>query len=295
MNILRAEQAVQYIKSTARPLEQAIYRHLFEEGEADEVVSALAEYQNADGGFGHGLEPDLQTPLSSALTTTNALAILSDLPQSEGLLEMVHRGLSYLADTYNEACGGWEIIPEGAEASPRAVWWKYGSFDAFWGNPNAEIAAYFLAFQQTYPYAGAASLVRRAIDYLLHTSELTEMHEMLCYLRLYERLDAQQQAELASQIERFLDNCVIQDGSEGYGARPLQIADTPESQYYSKYEGLIPAELDALIAAQGEDGAWLPNWDWHQYPEHWPAAREAWKGILTLNALRTLRAYHRLP
>src|SRR4029450_534973 len=37
---------------------------LFDGGDAEAVLAALSGYRNADGGYGHGLEPDLRAPES---------------------------------------------------------------------------------------------------------------------------------------------------------------------------------------------------------------------------------------
>lgn len=49
---------------TARVLEQRRFAHHFTGGGADAVETALAAYRNEDGGYGHGLEPDLRGPVS---------------------------------------------------------------------------------------------------------------------------------------------------------------------------------------------------------------------------------------
>ena len=291
----RYVQAVTYMKTNARSLERALYEYSFEGGAVDEVVRQLLKYQNPDGGFGHGLEPDLRTPHSSALATTHALAILKNLPSNEKALELAHRALGFLADTYQADRVGWEIIPRIAEEAPRAIWWTYNGFDAYWGNPNADIVAYFMDYQTSFPYEKLETVKRQALHYLLHESELTEMHEMLCYLNLNERLHEEEQLAIEQKLNQFLDQCVMTGEQQGYGARPLQVAGSPQSRYTSRYADHLPAELDGLMDEQGEDGAWAPNWTWHQYEEEWEQAREEWKGILTLQALRTLHAYHRLP
>ena len=56
-----------FIVAHARPLERAWYAYQFESGPAEAVLDTLAAFQNADGGFGHGLEPDVQLPNSSAI------------------------------------------------------------------------------------------------------------------------------------------------------------------------------------------------------------------------------------
>jgi hypothetical protein len=53
-----------FIWDTARLLDRHRYALQFADGPAEPVLAALAGYQNPDGGFGHGLEPDLRCPSS---------------------------------------------------------------------------------------------------------------------------------------------------------------------------------------------------------------------------------------
>ena len=67
MNKLTKEQferARQFLKTKARKLERALFEYEFESGGQEPILSALAAYQNVDGGFGHGLEPDLRASQS---------------------------------------------------------------------------------------------------------------------------------------------------------------------------------------------------------------------------------------
>lgn len=291
----KMETARHFMKHRARPLEQAIYEYAFESGSDEKVLKELSAFQNPDGGFGHGLEPDLRCKESSALATTRALEILGHMPLSDERSAMIHGSLTYLVHSYREDRRGWDIIPPEAENAPRAVWWKYGVFAENWGNPNAQIIAFFLDHRLLFPYEKLDDLVQSAIDYFLNDCDVQEMHELFCYLHLIERLDDSQQALLDGKMQRFLDNCIPTDPqkSEGYGAEPLQAADSPKSRYFPKYASVIPAELDRLVGNQGEDGAWAPNWTWYQYEEEWQQAKEEWKGILTLQSLRTLQNYNR--
>ncbi|MEK6991434.1 hypothetical protein NST08_14360 [Paenibacillus sp. FSL K6-1566] len=298
MKLLSHEQtdrAKQYMLTQARALEAALYRYEFEGGSFSEVLEELSRYQNDDGGFGHGLEPDLRCKESSALATTRALELLRLDGTGEGE-EMVIRTLGYLERTYIPERFGWDIIPKEAEQSPRAIWWKYGAFADHWGNPNADIAAYFMDYRALCPFGPLDSVIRYALDYLREACDLTEMHELFCYLRFKERLPEEQALDIQELLERYLDNCISSDPAEreGYGATALSIMDSPNSPYYKKYKAMVPLELDLLVETQGEDGAWEPNWTWYQYDEVWPLAKEEWKGILTLNALRTLRNFKRI-
>ena len=61
------EKARAFVYRNARPLDIARWQYHFESGSSDAVLKALATYQNADGGFGHALEPDAWNPNSSPI------------------------------------------------------------------------------------------------------------------------------------------------------------------------------------------------------------------------------------
>ena len=64
-------RAADYLRNEARPLERALFAHHFEGGGRTAVLAALVPYQNADGGFGRALEPDMRAEASSVLATTD--------------------------------------------------------------------------------------------------------------------------------------------------------------------------------------------------------------------------------
>jgi hypothetical protein len=72
---------------------------------------------------------------------------------------------------------------------------------------------------------------------------------------------------------------------------PLDFAPEPTSmarELFSK--SVIEDHLDHLAGSQLKDGGWTFNWlAWS------PAAERDWRGFLTVDALRILRANNRLP
>jgi hypothetical protein len=71
---------------------------------------------------------------------------------------------------------------------------------------------------------------------------------------------------------------------------PLDFAPLPGSIARRLFdEATIAAHLDHLARAQREDGGWMFNW-----PAWSPAAESDWRGFLTVDALRILRANGRL-
>ncbi|HET7657964.1 MAG TPA: hypothetical protein VFK37_06705 [Bacillales bacterium] len=290
------ERARQFMKTKARRLEKAIFEYEFESAAYARVLEELVQFQNEDGGFGHGLEPDLRCPESSAVATTRALEILQLDQGRDEQDPIIKKALQYLEETFREERLGWDIIPKAAENSPRAIWWDYGVFEDNWGNPNADIVSYFIEYRSLYSLDKLDDLINYAIEYLVESCDLEEMHELFCYLRLYERLGEEQKQKIKGTLDKFVDNCVVKNPGDrqGYGATPLKVVDSPDSLYYPKYSDVMPRELDGLIDQQTEEGSWEPDWTWHQFEDEWQNAKEEWKGILTLDALRTLRNFERL-
>jgi hypothetical protein len=72
-------KAREFILGNARLLDRKRFAFRFEAGAAKDVLAALVPYQNADGGFGHALEPDLRCAASQPVSTEHALEILDEL------------------------------------------------------------------------------------------------------------------------------------------------------------------------------------------------------------------------
>ena len=87
-----------FIQREGRVLEQRLAATIFDGAPAAGVVDALRGYQNPDGGFGHGLEPDKRCPASlgidveAALLAMNAAGTVDHDDGRPGLrLPAVHR------------------------------------------------------------------------------------------------------------------------------------------------------------------------------------------------------------
>jgi len=82
----------------------------------------------------------------------------------------------------------------------------------------------------------------------------------------------------------------LDPGAEGEVHTPLDFAPDPDSLARRLFdEAMIEAHLDHLAAGQADDGGWTFNWlAWS------PVAATEWRGSVTIDALRTLRANGRL-
>jgi hypothetical protein len=73
----RLVAAREFVYREARLVEQRLLATLFEGAPPQGVVDAVRAYRNADGGFGHGLEPDKRCPDSQPLDVAFALDTLA--------------------------------------------------------------------------------------------------------------------------------------------------------------------------------------------------------------------------
>ena len=83
------DNAEQFLAAQGRILDRRRFERLFRGGDAAPVRDAVAAYRNADGGFGHGLEPDGRTPGTQPAATEQALRILD---QADAWDEELARG-----------------------------------------------------------------------------------------------------------------------------------------------------------------------------------------------------------
>src|SRR3954454_24576207 len=92
-----------FIWSATRLLDRHRYTLLFAGGSAEPVLDALRGYRNADGGFGHALEPDLRCPASQPAPTLHALGVLNEAGAADS--EMARGARAWLVSLAGEDGG----------------------------------------------------------------------------------------------------------------------------------------------------------------------------------------------
>ncbi|MDE6726085.1 MAG: hypothetical protein K2J79_10835, partial [Ruminiclostridium sp.] len=125
------ESSRRFIYRNARPVELARWHYHFENGAREEVLTALAAFQNEDGGFGHALEADSFNPNSCPIQTWNAAEILNEIGFNDGSHPIIKGILRYLdsgAD-FSEKYGQWLSSVKSNDEFPHAIWWNYSDKD----------------------------------------------------------------------------------------------------------------------------------------------------------------------
>ncbi len=296
-------KAAEFMRQSARPLERALFEHQFGGGGRTTVLAELVPFQNDDGGFGHGIEPDIRSPHSSVIATVTALDILRRIGADEDTPGLP-AALSYLVEAYDVEHERWPIVPPAIEDAPHAPWWDYAgseeNFRGFWANPRASVVAHMQQFQKIVPSPFFEIARQATVDALMLYPQHMEMHDLLCYIELLEAkgLPRENFESVLDKLRRALPHSVVLDPSEwdGYGLQPVAAVSSPDSPLAGVIDpALIDANLDFVIARQGADGSWAPNWSWEFVDAAaWAGAEREWRGVLTLRQLTTLNAYGRI-
>ena len=294
------QNAKNFIMDQGRVLDQKRFEFHFEDGSANAVLTALASYQNDDGGFGHALEPDIRTSASSAIATTVGFQILREIraPMDHAL---VQKGVEYFVATYDESQQVWPIIPPEVAENPYAPWWNYAnsaeSFGQFLVNPRAEIVGHLHEFSEGVPTKLLKPLAAVVLEHLDSLPNEIEMHDILCFVRLAETEALPNRNKVWEKLARAAAPRVARNAEQlnSYILKPLWLVSSPESPLAARLKDEVEMNLDFEIEQQGEDGSWSPNFSWgDQFPETWKTAKKEWQSRFTVDTLKTLSDFGRI-
>lgn len=278
------DAAAGFLAAHSRVLDRRLFHRLFAGGAPGPVRDAVAAYRNDDGGFGHGLEPDLRTAASQPAAVEMALRIMDVAGAWDERL--VRAACDWLV-TVAPAEGGAALPGPTVNQGPHAPWWVPAE-----GNPvsliqTGQIAGVLFARGFAHPWLDRATeAMWRGIGRLTEPGG----YEMFGVLRFLQHVPDRPRAEsaFARVGPLILDRGLVALDPDATGEvhTPLDFAPQPDSIARALFDGAtISAHLDHLAGAQRDDGGWMFNW-----PSWSPAAEADWRGFLTVDALRVLRA-----
>ena len=290
------ERSATLLASIARPLDWALWQAWRGEATWVDVVPHLAAYQNADGGFGHGIEPDVWHPASSPLATTVALQYAKSIgiPTYH---ELVQRALAYVVTTYDGTAGKWHPMAQGVNDYPHAPWWHadeqtgQNALDGDWPNPTVEIIGYLGAYRGDFRHGPA--LYEDLVAYITHATTI-ESHALACYMRAYEWLPRDVQTTIYPQLVRLLRATIHPEPaawSVAYVPTPLDYVHTPASPFFAEVAHLVAIQLDQWCMHVQTKGVWTPTWQWGQYADEWSIAHAWWTGKMTVERMMIMAKF----
>ncbi len=192
------KRAKRFIYQNARPLDLFRWKYLFEKGKREDVLDILKSYQNADGGFGHGLEPDSWNPHSSPIQTWTATRIIEEINLEDKNHPIIQGVLSYLSSGKDFDGHTWSNTVPTNNDYPHAPWWQYQSTSERSYNPTASLLGFILKYADisSLLYQQARILVPEAYAYFKAHLSVAEMHTIACFVELYEYLKVSSELEL---------------------------------------------------------------------------------------------------
>ena len=244
----------------------------------------MAAYRNFDGGFGFALEPDCRAAASQPAAVEMALRLL-DLAD-EWDPGLVTDAVDWLTAVAPAEGGAAFVLPTVAEG-PHAPWWVPED-----GHPasliqTGQLAGVLHARGFAHPWLDRATEVMWSrIDTLAAPSGY-EMFGVLAFLQHVP--DRQRAAAAFARVGPLLISgglVALDPSAEGEVHSPLEFAPLPSSLARGLFsEATIDAHLDHLAGGQRDDGGWMFN-----FPSWSPAAEADWRGFITVDILRILRA-----
>jgi hypothetical protein len=293
----RFDAARAFLNQHGRPLDVALLNERMQEGSKEAVLAALAPFQNPDGGFGHGLEPDIQSPASSALATSIGLRILrgagarSDHP-------MVAATIAWLDATLDYDRGVWPIIGPDVDLAPHAPWWAWSedlaaSWNGFRFNPTADILLSLYAYLAVVPEA-LFDAVEAGLRRTLAETELIEgAYDLKCALRLAEKVGPI--VDIAGPLRLLVRRSLAAHDPNDEHFSVFDVASDGLGEFADVILDRLEPAFGALVDAQAEDGGWTPFWDWSFVDAAaWEKARRDWRSTLTREAVETLLRWERV-
>lgn len=274
--------------ANARVLDRRRFGQLISGGPASAVRDAIAAYRNPDGGFGNALEPDTRCPDSQPLTIAFALSLMIESGAWDA--ELAGAACDWLA-AHAPAEGGAVFIEASSKDWPHAPWMVPEDGDPASLISTGLLAGSLHAAGTTHPWLDRATeLLWSRIDSMTTTSPY-DMRALLLFLdHVPDRDRAHAAAGRIGPMIFDQDLVALDPATEGEVHFPLDFAPLPGSVARPLFAAAdIEANLDHLAGAQLEDGGWTFNWmAWS------PAAALEWRGHMTVDALRVLRANGRL-
>lgn len=283
------DRARQFVHSHGRLLERRRFELLYGDAPNDPepVLRALMAYKNADGGFGL-LEPDLRTPASQPSAVLYAFEVLEETGQAPR--ELTDPALDWIT-TFTNPDGGIPFLLPTAEGFAHAPWWAPGDPSVSSLLMTAGVASVSYRLGLDHPWlANATTYVWDRI----RTLKLSDAYAFRYVVHFLGAVPdrARAEAELDVLRDRLPGDGVlkVEGGVEGEALGALEVAPRPDDPGRRLFpDALVERELAELAAAQKDDGGW--DFDWAAWN---PAVAWEWRGMVTLTALNTLRAYGKL-
>ncbi len=296
------EKARGFIYRNARPLDLALWKYHFENGNREDVLTALMAYQNADGGFGHALEADSFNPNSAPIQTWTACEVLSEIGFTDGTHPIIRGILRYLDSglDFSEKHNQWLNSVKTNADYPHAVWWDYSDKVENY-NPTAYLAGFILRFadKDSTLYKKAEKIARQAYEWFVSAVPYGDNHSAACFVALYGYLKETgsglvDMREFVDKLKEEVNANICRDTEKWrteYVTLPSKFIGSKDNMFYAGNEELVQKELEITRESQLGDGSYIVPWLWYNEYKEYELAANWWKSRILIDKIRFLKAF----
>ncbi|RFS81157.1 hypothetical protein D0T12_33940 [Actinomadura spongiicola] len=277
-------KASDFMATHARTLDRRRFESLTGGGDREALLAAVNAYRNPDGGYGHGLEPDLRSRTSQPGAALHAFEVFAELapvavPEAVALCDWL--------ESVTLPDGGLPFalpIPDPAGCAP---FWTGADPQASSLQITAVVAATAQRVAGHDEGVAAHPWLRRATRFCLETVRTSgDLHALELAFTLW-LADAVHDTEIIELLGGRIpkDGLVhVQGGLPDEMMRPLDFAPHPDGPARALFApDLVEAELRRLDDQQQDDGGWRVD-----FASYSPAAEMEWRGYTTVRAVSIL-------
>jgi hypothetical protein len=288
------DKVLPLVKEKSRHIDELLILSLFK-NQDEEIINELKKYQNADGGFGHCLEPDVRMPDSSVLATTRAVIVLHEVKEKRVKIKMIEDIVHYFESQYDNDRKGFYMVSKEVNNYPRAVWWNYEDIDKNFpfGNPDPEVIGFLYKYRKFLKKLNISTLVNSVVSFVLSEEFLESgFHSLISTLYFYKRVDD----DIKNLIHDRLHALASKEIKAGmghwneYSLEPYKV--------YSVEPHFVNTHLEALALnlnlklEQVKNLSIKPNWEWAQFEDVFEQVKHEWVGHLYFDILKAFRRQH---
>lgn len=294
----------------ARPLDLARWEYFLYSmrGSGDDVLRALSVYQNADGGFGHALEPDMWNPDSSPIQTWYATQFLDEIGMEDATHPIIRGIVNYFSTIPRFGDNEWRATVPSMNEHPHAPWWGHNineqPQDKINYKPTAAIVGFLIRFsdENTQIYQTACDIARKIYNQYMKSDLTDDMLAVQCLIQMCEYISVFQNTvidtdALRAKLIEQVKFCITKNTDEwltGYVCTPSVFVRPPDSVYASGIRDYIEIEANMMIDTLSDDGTWNIPWSWGNYTHEWEISKNWWKADKAVNNMRFLLNFGRI-
>lgn len=264
-----------WMHRNARELDLKIWDCLFANGNVVAVADALVAYQNEDGGFGHGIDPDNWNTNSIPYATLYAIETL----ELVGFHDMSHSVCQGIRK-YLNATGPDKWI----FTLPTNIDYPHASFYNYDEQYNkVESTGVIISL--------SAFVIKYVSDSLVYETVLKELDSFISklqgsnlgdmgpssYIKLIDAIEEKgmkkyDYVELQKRLITIVNQVMQKDEKqwEHYGYRPSDFIKSKDSVFLNGNEEIVEKECDFLIKTLPENDVWPVSWCWFDNAKLYP-------------------------